>query len=106
VNCCNPELNGGGGWGIFNAILGWQNSATYGSVIAYNAYWIAVIVAVLAIRYYEVRGHWPLLKPSKTKSVGESEDGDEGRNVSQTTLEMEKKEGVEVRTAPVGEIHD
>ncbi|KAF6821672.1 high-affinity iron transporter [Colletotrichum sojae] len=36
VNCCGPSLNGGGGWGIFNAILGWTNSATYGSVIAYN----------------------------------------------------------------------
>jgi high-affinity iron transporter len=105
VNCCNPELNGGGGWGIFNAILGWQNSATYGSVIAYNAYWIAVVVAVLAIRYYEVRGHWPLMKSKKAKSVEESSDGEE-RNVSQGSVEMEKKEGVEVRTAPVGEIHD
>jgi high-affinity iron transporter len=38
VNCCNPELNGGGGWGIFNSILGWTNSATYGSVISYNLY--------------------------------------------------------------------
>ncbi|CAK7237002.1 high-affinity iron permease [Sporothrix eucalyptigena] len=38
VNCCNPELNGGSGWGFFNAILGWTNSATYGSVLAYNLY--------------------------------------------------------------------
>ena len=38
VNCCNPVLNGGGGWGIFNALLGWQNSATYGSVIGYNVF--------------------------------------------------------------------
>ena len=36
-------MNGGGGWGIFNAILGWTNSATYGSVISYNVYWIAVM---------------------------------------------------------------
>jgi high-affinity iron transporter len=106
VNCCNPELNGGGGWGIFNAILGWQNSATYGSVIAYNAYWIAVIVAVFAIRYYEVRGHWPLMKPSKAKSIGESSVGDETTNASQAVVELEKKEGVEVHTAPVREIHD
>ena len=28
VNCCNPELNGGGGWGVFNSLFGWQNSAT------------------------------------------------------------------------------
>jgi high-affinity iron transporter len=61
----NPQLNGGGGWGIFNAILGWQNSATYGSVISYNLYWIAVISGFLAMRYKEVKGHWPLGKAKK-----------------------------------------
>ncbi|OJD34082.1 high-affinity iron transporter [Diplodia corticola] len=53
VNCCNPELNGGGGWGIFNAILGWQNSATYGSVLSYNLYWLVVIVVFVYMRYKE-----------------------------------------------------
>lgn len=62
VNCCNPELNGGGGWGIFNALFGWQNSATYGSVISYNLYWIFVIAAFLALRYNEKTGHWPFVK--------------------------------------------
>ncbi|KKY27166.1 putative high-affinity iron transporter [Diplodia seriata] len=47
------ELNGGGGWGIFNAILGWQNSATYGSVLSYNLYWLVVIVAFVYMRYKE-----------------------------------------------------
>lgn len=28
VNCCNPERDHG--WDVFNALLGWQNSATYG----------------------------------------------------------------------------
>ncbi|QSZ34102.1 hypothetical protein DSL72_005690 [Monilinia vaccinii-corymbosi] len=60
VNFGNPELNGGGGWGIFNAILGWQNSATYGSVISYNIYWLVVILGFLAMRYKEVKGHLPL----------------------------------------------
>ncbi|TGO16792.1 hypothetical protein BTUL_0024g00630 [Botrytis tulipae] len=60
VNFGNPELNGGGGWGIFNAILGWQNSATYGSVISYNLYWLVVIVGFLLMRYKEVKGHLPL----------------------------------------------
>ncbi|MCJ1335735.1 hypothetical protein MMC09_001008 [Bachmanniomyces sp. S44760] len=53
VNCCSPELNGGGGWGIFNALLGWQNSATYGSVISYNLYWIVVVAGFLTLRYIE-----------------------------------------------------
>jgi high-affinity iron transporter len=52
----NPQLNGGGGWGIFNALLGWQNSATYGSVIGYNAYWIVVIAGFVWMRISERRG--------------------------------------------------
>jgi len=62
VNCCNPELNGGGGWGIFNALFGWQNSATYGSVIGYDVYWIFVILGFVALRYKEKKGHWPFMK--------------------------------------------
>ena len=62
VNCCNPELNGGGGWGIFNALLGWQNSATYGSVISYNVFWICVIVGFVLLRFKETKGHYPFMK--------------------------------------------
>jgi high-affinity iron transporter len=64
--CCNPESNNGSGWGIFNAILGWTNSATYGSVISYNLYWIAVMTAFVVLRYGEVHGHWPLMKAKET----------------------------------------
>jgi high-affinity iron transporter len=60
--CCNPKYNGGAGWGVFNAILGWTNSATYGSVISYNLYWLFVILAFVTMRYREVKGHWPLMK--------------------------------------------
>lgn len=63
VNCCNPELGGGGGWGIFNALLGWTNSATYGSVLAYNFYWITVMVGYGAMLYRERRGPLPLVDP-------------------------------------------
>ncbi|KAK7204382.1 iron permease FTR1/Fip1/EfeU [Myxozyma melibiosi] len=60
VNCCDPENDGG--WMIFNALFGWQNSATYGSVISYNIYWIAVMVAVLLFLYKEKNGYYPGLK--------------------------------------------
>ncbi|ROV99107.1 hypothetical protein VMCG_06595 [Cytospora schulzeri] len=63
VNCCNPEIDGGGGWGIFNAILGWQNSATYGSVISYNVYWIFIIICFVAMRYHERHGHLGVFTP-------------------------------------------
>ena len=41
---------------MFNSLFGWQNSATYGSVISYNVYWIVVIVAFVAMRLRETRG--------------------------------------------------
>lgn len=59
VNCCNPETDNG--WDVFNSLLGWQNSATYGSVISYNIYWLAIIVAVLLLWYEEKTGHLPFL---------------------------------------------
>jgi high-affinity iron transporter len=30
--------------------------------LAYNLYWLAVIVAFLAMLYNEKKGHWPLMK--------------------------------------------
>ena len=73
VNCCNPDLGDGGGWGIFNAILGWQNSATYGSVIGYNLFWLAVILTFLAMSWRENRGSWPLMNAKKDKALPEKE---------------------------------
>lgn len=72
VNCCNPEINGGGGWGIFNSILGWQNSATYGSVISYNLYWLVVMVTFVIMRHVEKGGRVPFMK-SKASSPRSSE---------------------------------
>lgn len=60
VNCCNPEKDNG--WDIFNALLGWQNSATYGSVISYNIYWLAIIVTLALMFYEERKGHLPFCK--------------------------------------------
>lgn len=61
VNCCNPEIDNG--WDVFNALLGWQNTATYGSVISYNIYWIFIMVSVACMLYEERTGHLPLQKP-------------------------------------------
>ncbi|KAL9607318.1 MAG: hypothetical protein Q9167_007760 [Letrouitia subvulpina] len=66
----NPYINGGGGWGIFNAILGWQNSATLGSVISYNLYWLTVIVAFLAMGYNEKKDNWPVMKNMQSTARG------------------------------------
>lgn len=52
VNCCNGLTDGW--WMVLNAIVGWTNSATYGSVISYMVYWLLVIVW-LKIKLYEER---------------------------------------------------
>ncbi|EXJ83132.1 high-affinity iron transporter [Capronia coronata CBS 617.96] len=60
VNCCNPEIDNG--WDVFNSLLGWQNSATYGSVISYNVYWIAIMLAISGMLYEERKGSLPFQK--------------------------------------------
>lgn len=72
--CCNAEVNGGGGWGIFNALFGWENSATIGSVLSYDFYWIAIIIAFLTMRYNEKTGHWPLMKRKAASSERKASD--------------------------------
>ena len=84
VNCCNPALNGGGGWGIFNALFGWQNSATYGSVIGYNMYWIVVITGFVLLRFKEKKGRYPFTKAKASKSLavqGKESGSDEESSV-------------------------
>lgn len=77
VNCCNPEVNGGGGWGIFNALLGWQNSATYGSVISYNLYWICVIAMFALMSFKEKHGRYPFMKAkAASRTAGEKTSDD------------------------------
>lgn len=60
VNCCNPLTDNG--WDVFNSILGWQNTATYGSVISYNLYWLVLIVVLSLMMFEEKRGHLPFCK--------------------------------------------
>ncbi|PNY29501.1 Plasma membrane iron permease [Tolypocladium capitatum] len=81
VNCCATEGANDGGWGIFNAIFGWTNSATYGSVISYNVYWIVVIIMFVAMRFRETKGHWPFIKAKASHSTGAaSHSGSESRD--------------------------
>ncbi|CAN3368694.1 plasma membrane iron permease [Diutina catenulata] len=60
VNCCNPNIDHG--WDIFNALFGWQNSATYGSVISYNVYWIFIMFVIFLMMWEERTGHLPFCK--------------------------------------------
>ncbi|KAL0568316.1 high-affinity iron permease [Marasmius crinis-equi] len=56
LNCCNPNNNlDSQGWSVFNAIFGWDNSATLGTVLGYVAYWVAVMVTLVWLKYKEGR---------------------------------------------------
>lgn len=85
VNCCNPETDGG--WEIFNALFGWQNSATYGSVISYNVYWIFIILMVLTFIYKEKKGgELPIVSRIwKKKQVSEEERAEMIRRAEEKT---------------------
>jgi high-affinity iron transporter len=72
LNCCSSSS---GSWSLFNAVLGWQNSATcksprqifrvkllipciltlVGSVLSYVFYWLAAIVVLVYLKFKEVR---------------------------------------------------
>ncbi|KAF6805666.1 plasma membrane iron permease [Colletotrichum musicola] len=95
VNCCSPQLNGGSGWGLLNAIFGWNNSATYGSVISYNVYWITVMTWLAALRFHEVKGHWPLMK-SKTAGKVSVSPGSLSR--TDVPVEEDSKKGAAMTT--------
>ena len=59
VNCCSGLTDGW--WTVLNAIFGWTNSATYGSVISYTLYWLTTI-AMLKIKLYEEKtGLYPFI---------------------------------------------
>ncbi|KAK9459339.1 high-affinity iron permease [Lipomyces oligophaga] len=67
VNCCNPEMNDNGGWMVFNALFGWTNSATYGSVVSYNVYWIFLCICVVLMIFKEKKGYFPFLRSFEEK---------------------------------------
>jgi len=92
--CCSPLENGDGGWGIFNSLFGWQNSATYGSVISYNLYWVVVIAGFLFLG-------WKESKETSTVSEVASDTSSEQKNFSG---EKTSEESVLVGTA-VREVH-
>ncbi|KAI9884849.1 MAG: hypothetical protein M1823_003376 [Watsoniomyces obsoletus] len=89
VNCCSPDVAGGGGWGVFNSLFGWTNSATYGSVITYNLYWLVVIVGFLFMGYKEKKGRGPMVNDTTHSST------DDGRTSSQEDVGSEDQIRVE-----------
>lgn len=56
LNCCSPEAKTSGyGWSIFNAIFGWSNNASIGTILSYVFYWLSVIAALVYMKWSEGR---------------------------------------------------
>ncbi|KAI8981946.1 high-affinity iron permease [Mycotypha africana] len=57
VSWGDPEANTGetGGWQIFNSILGWNNTATIGTITGYCLYWILIAVILVYMHWREKR---------------------------------------------------
>lgn len=49
----SPTTNGG--WQIFNAIFGWNNNASIGTILGYVFYWIGVMLALIYYKWSEGR---------------------------------------------------
>lgn len=63
---------------IFNALLGWTNTATYGSVISYIGFWLFIILLLKSRTVFEREGYvrfiplkWQLKKIKKRIIVDE-----------------------------------
>ena len=50
--CCDSD---GADLVVFNAVFGWTNNATLGSILSYVFYWLAVIVALVYLKWAEGR---------------------------------------------------
>ncbi|EGV65358.1 iron permease FTR1 [Yamadazyma tenuis ATCC 10573] len=62
VNCCNGELQDDGAfWMIATAVLGWTNSATYGSIFSYLGYWVAISCVFTSLVFEERHGYLPVI---------------------------------------------
>lgn len=54
INYANPE-NKDSGWGLLNALCGWNNTGTLGSILSYLFYWFAIIASLGYALYQEKR---------------------------------------------------
>ncbi|KAG6841149.1 hypothetical protein C0991_001426 [Blastosporella zonata] len=86
LDCCSAEnYLSTDGWSIFNAIFGWTNNATLGSVLSYVFYWIAVIVVLIYMKY----------KEGRTKILGRESAAGVRRTARRLREEEQKTEEVE-----------
>ncbi|KAI5067042.1 hypothetical protein GOP47_0017570 [Adiantum capillus-veneris] len=65
-SCCDPE--GNNVWSLLQAIVGWRNEATKGTLSAYILYWVFVLCTLLFLRFKWSREAEPEVKPQSSPS--------------------------------------
>ena len=71
---------------MFYSLFGWTNSATYGSVISYNVYWLTIIIGFVVLRFSEKRGGWHRTSKN-TASSGEVQRNESSDQTSDSDIE-------------------
>ncbi|KAF9435375.1 hypothetical protein BGZ76_006415 [Entomortierella beljakovae] len=73
LNCCDQNDPNEAGWQFFNALLGWSNVASVGTIVGYCCYWLGVIAVLMSLK---VRHRRSVLKESQLNQNLESVDAD------------------------------
>lgn len=90
ISCCYPEDANNGGWTIFNAILGWNNTATIGTLIGYAGYWATVSASLTFLKFRARRRE----RSQAERNNAEVAEMWEGMTVTEGKGISEKVEGV------------
>ncbi|EEB09469.1 iron permease Fip1 [Schizosaccharomyces japonicus yFS275] len=94
VNYGNPELNDNGGWMIFNAIFGWNNTGTYGNILSYIFYWVILAIVLFYLSWRERRNRKRAADNEEVVgTTGTSSDSSPGVFVSEKKKEDISDEG-------------
>ena len=63
------------GWQLFNAVLGWNNTATLGSVLTYIFYWFCIVATLVYLKWEEGRVSFLGYSSKAYKSKHAAKDG-------------------------------
>lgn len=72
MHCCHQEKDGI--WKILNAVVGWRDEATVGTLVSYICYWVFVVVAFLLLRIKWKRDAEREAAEAKLKALNDTRD--------------------------------
>ncbi|KAI8618006.1 iron permease FTR1 family-domain-containing protein [Chytriomyces sp. MP71] len=55
LSCCDPNNRSAGGWQLLNAVFGWTNSPTVGSIVSYILFWLLMSLTLVVMKLMDRR---------------------------------------------------